>query len=144
MDIFARMINFRPTWLAFLCCVALVATSQGDLCAQQSVIEQQGTNGSTIHQISFYGSVPTEVLEEGSALEANRQWAEALSFYQQALREYPDDTNLRKRQAMARIHYDLHRRYADTSFLTDDQGHQRYKIPECVCRGSVEDSVVLR
>ena len=117
MDIFARMINFRPTWLAFLCCVAFVATSQGDLCAQQSVIEQQGTNGATIHQASFYGSVPTEVLEEGSALEANRQWAEALSFYQQALREYPDDANLRKRQAMARIHYDLHRRYADTSFL---------------------------
>lgn len=83
----------------------------------EPVIVQNDTTDSTIRQVSYVGSVPPEILEEGSTLEENRQWAEALTFYQQALREYPDDPNLKQRQAMARIHYDLHRRYADSSFL---------------------------
>ena len=123
MDIFARMKIFRPTRLVFLCCVAFLAIAHGELFAQQSAqfrepgqpalrylkpsmmsvlnqspaddpVMQKVTTDSTIRQVSFLGSVPPEVLEEGSSLEENRQWAEALTFYQQALREYPDDAKL--------------------------------------------------
>jgi carboxyl-terminal processing protease len=111
MDIIARMKIIRSTWPVFLCCVAFLTVPHGELFAQSSSPE------SVLSQVSYYGSVPSDVLEEGNALEESRQWAEALTFYQQALREYPDDANLKQRQAMARIHYDLHRRYADTSFL---------------------------
>ena len=90
---------------------------QGNGTANEPALKQNVTTASTVRQASFYGSVPPEILAEGSELESEQKWAEALSFYQQALREYPDHPRLKQRQAMARIHYDLHRRYADTSFL---------------------------
>jgi carboxyl-terminal processing protease len=56
-------------------------------------------------------------LQQGSKLEGAGQWAEALNIYQQGLREFPLDNQLRSRRTTARIHYDLERRYADSSFL---------------------------
>ena len=61
--------------------------------------------------------LPASIIERGVVLEKNAQWGEALSLYQQATRDYPDNESIKTRRAVARIHFDLDRRYSDTSFL---------------------------
>lgn len=58
-----------------------------------------------------------EVLGRGAELETEKQWGEALSLYQQAVRIYPENRSLQTRRSVARIHYDVQRRYADSSFI---------------------------
>lgn len=72
---------------------------------------------SVIKQTSFNSNLPLDVIEGGVEYERNGQWGEALSYYQEMLREYPGEAALQKKRSMARIHYDLHRRYSDTSFI---------------------------
>ena len=57
------------------------------------------------------------IIRQGSSFESNGQWGEALSLYQRALKENPNNEAIRTRRAVARIHFDLDRRYSDTSFL---------------------------
>jgi carboxyl-terminal processing protease len=57
------------------------------------------------------------VLEAGQRLEQERRWGEALNYYEDALRDHPDRTELKQRLDFSRIHYDLARRYADRSFI---------------------------
>ena len=56
-------------------------------------------------------------IAEGQRLEAAGQWADAVAHYEQALRDYPSDRRLERRFDLARLHSNLERRYADTSFL---------------------------
>jgi carboxyl-terminal processing protease len=56
------------------------------------------------------------VLRRGADLEAERKWGDALAHYEDALRDTPDDAQLRERHDVAKIHYDLGRRYHDHSF----------------------------
>ena len=58
-----------------------------------------------------------EILGRGAELETQKQWGEALSLYQQAVRKYPENRSLQTRRSVARIHYDVQRRYADSSFV---------------------------
>ena len=58
-----------------------------------------------------------KVFVEGESLERDGKWADALSLYQTALKKQPNDQSLIQRRSLARIHYDLGRRYGDTSFL---------------------------
>ena len=60
---------------------------------------------------------PANLLEQGMELEQQGQWAEALSHYQQAVKQFPADGKLLHRRTIARIHFDLDRRYSDSSFL---------------------------
>ncbi len=55
-------------------------------------------------------------LQRGQELEVQRRWGEALAHYEEGLRQYPRDNVLEKRFEVARLHYDLGRRYADRSF----------------------------
>jgi carboxyl-terminal processing protease len=57
------------------------------------------------------------VLAEGLELERARHWSEALSHYEEAVREHPGRSDLESRLKSARIHFDLTRRYADSSFV---------------------------
>jgi carboxyl-terminal processing protease len=57
------------------------------------------------------------VLREGDRLESLRRWAEALSHYEAALRDYPGNETLARREDLAKLHFSLDRRYADASFL---------------------------
>ena len=72
------------------------------------------------------------VLTDGDQLERDRRWGEALNHYEDALRDYPNRSELRQRRDRSRIHYDLARRYADRSYvaslssLTLDQTLQLY------------------
>lgn len=57
------------------------------------------------------------VLRNGRSLESDGRWGEALGVYQSALKSNPKNELLRTRRAVSRIHYDLDRRYSDTSFI---------------------------
>ena len=56
------------------------------------------------------------VLDRGQALETQRRWGEALSLYEEWLREHPGQHDLEARFQTAKIHYDLGRRYNDVSY----------------------------
>ncbi|MEL7497507.1 MAG: S41 family peptidase [Planctomycetota bacterium] len=75
---------------------------------------------STAHaapQANYDISTATAALEQGDQFETKGEWGDALSLYQQALRKFPQDELLKTRRSVARIHYDLDRRYADSSFI---------------------------
>jgi len=55
-------------------------------------------------------------LQRGQELEVERRWGEALAHYEEGLRQFPEENVLEKRFELARLHYDLSRRYADRSF----------------------------
>jgi carboxyl-terminal processing protease len=55
-------------------------------------------------------------LQHGQELEFQRRWGEALAHYEEGLRHFPEENVLEKRFELARLHYDLSRRYADRSF----------------------------
>lgn len=57
-----------------------------------------------------------ELLRQGRQLESVEQWGEALTHYEDALRDFPDDRTLRERHDQARIQLDVARRYHDESF----------------------------
>ena len=57
------------------------------------------------------------VMQQGAEFERQGLWADALSLYQAALKNSPENSQLVQRRSLARIHYDLGRRYADSSFL---------------------------
>lgn len=57
------------------------------------------------------------VLDRGQELERARRWGEALNHYEEALRDHPDRVEIKRRISKTRIHYDLARRYSDSSYL---------------------------
>lgn len=61
-------------------------------------------------------SAPQDVLRRGADLESARRWGEALTHYEDALRDFPADPSLTQRLELARIHYGIVRRYNDASF----------------------------
>ncbi|QGJ68843.1 Carboxyl-terminal processing protease [Planctomycetales bacterium 10988] len=52
----------------------------------------------------------------GKELEASSRWSEALTHYEEVLREYPDNPVLLQRIQEAKIHYGISRRYSDVTF----------------------------
>ena len=56
------------------------------------------------------------LLEKGRSLELNGRWGDALSCYEEALRDFPQDRSLQARFDVARLHYSLEQRYDDRSF----------------------------
>lgn len=59
-----------------------------------------------------------EVIQRGQALESQHRWSEALAHYEEALRDYPERSDLWERLTRARMHYDLSRRHEDHSFTS--------------------------
>ena len=59
-----------------------------------------------------------DLLQHGQQLEQQRRWGEALAHYEDALRLFPAESSLARRFELARLHYDLGRRYADRSFCS--------------------------
>jgi len=62
-----------------------------------------------------------EVIRQGELLEQERRWSDALRYYEGALRDFPDRSELLQRMATARVHLDVARRYSDRSFLNSLQ-----------------------
>jgi carboxyl-terminal processing protease len=61
-------------------------------------------------------SAISRVLDSGRTLEIGGHWADALTKYEEALHEYPEDRALQGRFDVARLHYSLEQRYDDRSF----------------------------
>lgn len=61
-------------------------------------------------------SAISRVLDSGRTLEIGGHWADALTKYEEALHEYPEDHLLQARFDVARLHYSLEQRYDDRSF----------------------------
>ncbi len=57
-----------------------------------------------------------DIVTRGSKLEDQRRWGEALSLYEDAFRNNPNLTQLHGRIDLAKMHYDLGRRYSDSSY----------------------------
>ena len=57
-----------------------------------------------------------ELLSRGQRLESEHRWGEALTFYEDAHRQYPTAHHIEQRLQLCRIHYDLTRRYGDRTF----------------------------
>ena len=58
----------------------------------------------------------TDLLDRGRQMEGQRRWGEALTCYEDAMRQFPGDGSLKSHFTTARLHYDLGRRYNDRSF----------------------------
>jgi carboxyl-terminal processing protease len=75
---------------------------------------------SAIEQVSIAAdalpAVIGKLLEKGRSLELTGRWADALSHYESALHEYPQEPALQARFDVARLHYSLQQRYDDRSF----------------------------
>ncbi len=59
------------------------------------------------------------ILNEGLELEAKQLWADGIHHYETALRNHPDHATFRQRLTICRLHYDVQRRYRDSSYLVD-------------------------
>jgi carboxyl-terminal processing protease len=57
-----------------------------------------------------------EILHQGRLLEVEDRWGEALTHYEKAIREFPEEPSLQRQFNFTRSHYDLRRRYGDPSF----------------------------
>ena len=113
--------------LALVIAVAAPASAQQLNPPQQSIQFRQPTPPTApvalppaTEQVSIAAeALPTEVsslLQKGGSLESTGKWAEALSFYDEALHEHPEDPALTGRFDVARLHYSLEQRYDDRSF----------------------------
>ncbi len=62
-------------------------------------------------------SSAASALASGVQLESNREWGEAIRHYESALRRYESNAELQQRLLISRLHFDVNRRYQDTSYL---------------------------
>jgi carboxyl-terminal processing protease len=63
-----------------------------------------------------------KVFEQGAKLERERRWADALTHYEDANRHHPNQPDIVKKLTFARAHYDVCRRYSDSSFAATIDG----------------------
>ena len=57
------------------------------------------------------------VLKDGSLLEKQQRWESALELYENALRLFPEDTQLQRHYTLAKQYSNLHRRMMDSEYL---------------------------
>ncbi|MGD9636818.1 MAG: S41 family peptidase, partial [Pirellulales bacterium] len=101
--------------LATLVAPAAVQPAAGQLIPAQSF----SPTASAEPAASAVNSLPSTVgkwIEKGQTLEGSGRWAEALSHFEEALREHPEEPTLTDHFDTARIHYSLEQRYDDRSF----------------------------
>jgi carboxyl-terminal processing protease len=61
-------------------------------------------------------SALADVLDKGRTFETERRWGEAFALYEEAVRKNPGQPDLERRLDLAKMHFDISRRYADASF----------------------------
>ena len=101
-----RIVTKMPT-LAVVLWTTLIALAPAAAYGQIRIPQEATLDQSEVH----------EVLANGEQLERQGRWGEALTFYEDALRLHGFDTSLQRKANLARLHYDVGRRYTDQSFL---------------------------
>jgi carboxyl-terminal processing protease len=100
--------------LVWLLIAALVSTSAAD--RAQAQIASSGEQVNIAPEV-LPNDALSGVLAKGRELEASRRWGDALTHYEESLREHRDSAVLQQRHDLAKLHYSLERRYHDHSFL---------------------------
>lgn len=59
---------------------------------------------------------PRSAVLDGVKMEQSWRWLEAIDHYESALKQWPDDENLKLGLRRSRIHFSIERRYVDNSF----------------------------
>jgi carboxyl-terminal processing protease len=100
-------------WLLLLAAGSCLAAAQSSALAQVT---------RTPEPVFIAPELPPEsslesVIAEGARLESQGRWGEALTHYEEALREHPENEAIQRREDLAKLHFSLDRRYADHSFL---------------------------
>lgn len=104
---------WQPLTLA-ICCLSFCSLAAAPLAAQEQLTRSD-------EPVFIAPELPATSLEgvliEGKRLESLGRWGEAVTHYEEALRESPENTALQQRSDMAKLHFSLDRRYADRSFV---------------------------
>ena len=104
---------WQPLTLA-LCCLSLCCLTTAPLAAQEQLTR-------SAEPVFVAPELPATsldgVLIEGKRLESLGRWGEAVTHYEEALRESPENVALQQRSDVAKLHFSLDRRYADRSFI---------------------------
>lgn len=67
-------------------------------------------------EAGFPAAIET-LLREGRQLETQQQWSDALRHYESSMRQFPQEPVFKLRFRGAKMHHDVVRRYADSSYL---------------------------
>ena len=59
----------------------------------------------------------SQAISEGNRLRTERHWAEAIDFYEKALKKWPENDSLKQGLRQSKIQFSIERRYSDKSFL---------------------------
>jgi carboxyl-terminal processing protease len=103
--------NFAVRLVLVVCCAGALVLSCSLAVAQSS----RAASGDATSEIS-------QLLEQGEVFERSRRWGEALGHYESAIKQHPDFPELKERLDRSRMHFDVARRYADTSFVQSVTG----------------------
>ena len=90
----------------------------GAVCFLSSPLQSHGQIQIPQAAFSALDDEVASLLQEGQQLERDRRWSEAMSRYEDAARRLPDRRDILDRLTLARAHYDVARRYSDSSFQT--------------------------
>lgn len=109
----------RRVWLnhrAASLCIAVAAVvwaalATGSLAQVSRTVEPVSIAPSALPTSSL-----NSILQQGQQLEVQQRWGDALTHYEDALRQYPGEQALLSRQDLAKLNYSLERRYGDRSF----------------------------
>jgi carboxyl-terminal processing protease len=106
--------SLRSAWLLLALAASCIVSAQTSALAQQ-VTRSEGP-------VFVAPELPPEsaietVLAEGARLEGAGRWGEAVTHYEEALRDHPGHQMLERREDLAKLHFSLERRYADRSFI---------------------------
>ncbi len=118
MDMHSRM-NLSRMILScrLLLVTAAIVMLQPVLAFGQFKTPEVGTPLEARRETSAVPDRPHNILKQGQQLEDQGQWAEALNLYQTAIKEFPASQQLQERRTLARVHYELERRYSEASYL---------------------------
>ena len=107
----------RPTLLFTLFAIALVSCFSVSLNGQTTDANSVTNASSRSSRSTASAENVGRLIDDGKSLEMEGRWGEALSHYQQALKAIPENRQIKTRRSIARIHYDLNRRYADSTYV---------------------------
>ena len=94
--------------------VSVLITANSSVAIEASssapVVSPQGTT------VQLHGSEQTAI-DKGLELEQDKQWTEAIRHYEEASRNHADSKTLYQRLIISRLHYDVNRRFQDSSYI---------------------------
>tara|TARA_R110002049_G_scaffold72490_2_gene187128 strand:+ start:151996 stop:153747 length:1752 start_codon:yes stop_codon:yes gene_type:complete len=105
--------RFAQRWLSGGLVVALVLVA-GNKAARG---DHQHLSGTASTAVSVPASDASALIDEGLRLEQDELWTDAISHYEKASRQYPQDKTLYQRLIICRLRYDVNRRFQDQSYL---------------------------